>query len=230
MISVHAFFQNKTLFLTGGSRGIGRQIRQLFAKNGATVIAPGREELDLSDRESIRNYCEKHKDIEAGIFIHCAGRNELAGIEEIDTALAERVFQVNFYAALELLHILVPGMRRQKKGKILLISSLYALISRERRIAYSSSKSALTGLMRTLALELAGDQILVNAVAPGYVMTDMTTQNLSQAEIASISAQIPTGRFQTEDDIAQLAAFLCSDANRSITGQLIAVDGGLTCR
>ena len=92
------------------------------------------------------------------------------------------------------------------------------------------SKSALTGLMRTLALELAGDQILVNAVAPGYVMTDMTTQNLTQAEIASISAQIPTGRFQTEDDIAQLAAFLCSDANRSITGQLIAVDGGLTCR
>ena len=84
--------------------------------------------------------------------------------------------------------------------------------------------------MRTLALELAGDQILVNAVAPGYVMTDMTTQNLTQAEIASISAQIPTGRFQTEDDIAQLAAFLCSDANRSITGQLIAVDGGLTCR
>ena len=126
--------------------------------------------------------------------------------------------------------MLVPGMRRRKKGKILLISSLYALISRERRIAYSSSKSALTGLMRTLALELAGDQILVNAVAPGYVMTDMTTQNLTQAEIASISAQIPTGRFQTEDDIAQLAAFLCSDANRSITGQLIAVDGGLTCR
>ena len=110
-------FEYDTLFLTGGSRGIGRQIRKLFAKNGATVIAPGREELDLSDRESIRNYCEKHKDIEAGIFIHCAGRNELAGIEEIDTALAERVFQVNFYAALELLHILVPGMRRQKKGK-----------------------------------------------------------------------------------------------------------------
>ena len=154
----------------------------------------------------------------------------MAGIEEIDTALAQRVFQVNYFAALELLHAAVPGMRARKEGKVLFISSLYALIARERRIAYSSSKSALTGLMKTLALELAGDQILVNAIAPGYVMTEMTTQNLSLKEIQRITAEIPTGRFQTEEDIAALAAFLCSTANRSITGQLIAVDGGYTCR
>ena len=221
-------FQGKTVFLTGGSRGIGHCIRSYFSERGAEVIAPRREELDLSVPKSIQAYCKKG--IEADIFIHCAGCNELAGIEEIDTALAQRVFQVNYFAALELLHAAVPGMRARKEGKVLFISSLYALIARERRIAYSSSKSALTGLMKTLALELAGDQILVNAIAPGYVMTEMTTQNLSLKEIQRITAEIPTGRFQTEEDIAALAAFLCSTANRSITGQLIAVDGGYTCR
>lgn len=219
---------NKTVFLTGGSRGIGRCIRELFVGMGAEVIAPGRERLDLSDRGSVRTYCDE-RGVDVDIFIHCAGRNELAGIGEISTELAERVFQVNYFAALELLRAAVPHMRARKDGKILLISSLYAMISKERRIAYSSSKSALTGLMKTLALELAPDQILVNAIAPGYVMTEMTTQNLSPEEIAAIASEIPTGRFQTGKDIAELAAFLCSTANRSITGQLITVDGGYTC-
>jgi len=227
MTAMDMTLQNKIVFLTGGSRGIGRCIRNMFADRGATVIAPGREELDLSNKESIRAYCERG--IDADIFVHCAGRNELAGIDEIDTALAERVFQVNYFAALELLRAIVPNMRAKKEGKILFISSLYAMISKERRIAYSSSKSALTGLMKTLALELAGDQILVNAIAPGYVMTEMTTQNLSPEEIAAITSEIPTGRLQSGEDIAELAAFLCSAANHSITGQLIAVDGGYTC-
>lgn len=221
-------FQEKTIFLTGGSRGIGRCICDYFTEKGATVVAPGRNELDLSEQESIERYCAQG--IYADIFIHCAGRNELAGIDEIEVPLAERVFQINYFSVLELLRAIVPGMRARKEGKIVFISSLYALVSRERRIAYSSSKSALTGLMKTLALELAGDQILVNAIAPGYVMTEMTTQNLSCDEIKTIAAGIPTGRFQTGEDIAELAAFLCSAANRSITGQLIAVDGGYTCR
>lgn len=221
-------FCDKTVFLTGGSRGIGRSISNFFTERGANVLAPNRAELDLSSRKSVQAYCQKG--IEADIFIHCAGCNELAGIEEIDAALADRVFQVNYFSALEILRALVPGMRARKEGKILFISSLYALISRERRIAYSSSKSALTGLMKTLALELASDHILVNAIAPGYVMTEMTKKNLTSQEIRMIEQRIPTGRFQTEEDIAELAIFLCSAANRSITGQLIAVDGGYTCQ
>ena len=81
-----------------------------------------------------------------------------------------------------------------------------------------------------MALELAQDKILVNEVAPGYVMTDMTRQNLSEREIKEIEGQIPTGRFQSEEDIANMVAFLSSELNNSITGQLIAVDGGFLCK
>lgn len=120
-------------------------------------------------------------------------------------------------------------MQANQWGRVVFISSLYGIVLRERRIAYSSSKNALTGLCKSMAIELGADNILVNCVAPGYVMTDMTRKNLSDEEIKSIEQQMPTKRFQTTEDIANVTAFLCSNLNQSITGQLIAVDGGFTC-
>lgn len=220
----------KTVFLTGGSRGIGKKIGEVLEGNGAEVIAPERRELDLSSSASIEKYIKANQDFSPDIFVHCAGINKLAGIEEISRDILEEVFQVNYFSAVELLKAFSGGMRKRQWGRIIFVSSLYSMVSRERRIAYSSSKNALTGLMKTLTLELASDNILVNAVAPGYVMTEMTKRNLSKEEIQSIEASIPTGKFQEEVDIANLVAFLCSDLNRSITGQLIGVDGGFTCR
>ncbi len=223
-------FSNRTVFLTGGSRGIGKRIKEIFEENNAGVIAPSREELDLSKPQSIEDYLTSHDELQPDIFIHCAGMNELAGIDEVNQDLLKNVFQVNYYSAVQLLSHFSTHMKDQSWGRIVFISSLYALVSRERRIAYSSSKNALTGLMKTVALELAPYGILSNAVAPGYVMTDMTQKNLSKQEIAELEEKIPTGKFQSEQDIASLVAFLCSEYNQSITGQLIAVDGGFTCR
>ena len=219
-----------TLFLTGGSRGIGKTIKQPFEFQGITVIAPSREELNLADKTSISSYLEKNAALKPDIFIHCAGINELAGIDTITQEILERVFQVNVYAPIQLLNSFSKGMKERKYGKILFISSLYALVSKEKRIAYSSSKNALTGLCKTLTLELAPFNILTNLLAPGYVMTDMTRKNLSSDEIRKIEENIPTGRFQTEQEIADTAFFLCSEKNKSITGQLLAVDGGYICR
>lgn len=219
----------RTAFLTGASRGIGKRIKETFECAGATVIAPGRGELDLASEEQIGEYI-KGNPHEIDIFIHCAGVNHLAGIETIEPQILLETFQVNLFSAVQLLHGYAGGMKRNGWGRVTFISSLYALVSKERRIAYSASKSALTGLTKSLALELGKENILVNAVAPGYVMTDMTKKNLSKAEIEEITAQIPQGRMQSEDDIANLTLFLCSDLNQSITGQLIAVDGGFACR
>lgn len=226
---MHIDFCGRTVFLTGGSRGIGKKIKEMFYQNGAKVIAPERSRLDLSKTDSIEKYLEG-EDLQIDIFVHCAGINELAGIQDINLDIINRVFQVNYNAPVMLMHRFAGHMKEQKWGRVIFISSLYAIVSREERIAYSSSKNALTGLMKTLALELAPKNILVNAVAPGYVMTDMTKQNLSEQEIENIENNIPTGRFQTEEEIAYMVAFLCSELNSSVTGQLIAVDGGYTCR
>jgi 3-oxoacyl-[acyl-carrier protein] reductase len=220
----------KTAFVTGGSRGIGKSIVEALRRGGANVIAPLRSELDLSHLPGIEAYLEKRKDIKVDIFVHCAGTNELAGINEISQDLLSRVYDVNLFAPIHLLKAFCRNMQKNQWGRIVFISSLYGIISRERRIAYSSSKNALTGLCKSLAIELGENNILVNCVAPGYVMTDMTRKNLSEAEIESIESQMPTHRFQTTEDIANLTAFLCSDLNQSITGQLIAVDGGFTCK
>ncbi len=220
----------KTAFVTGGSRGIGKTIVEVLQSGGAYVLAPTRSELDLSDFSSISAYLKKQKDLKFDIFIHCAGINELAGINEISQDLLSKVYGVNLFAPIHLLKAICPNMQKNKWGRIVFISSLYGIVSRERRIAYSSSKNALTGLCRSLAIELGENNILVNCVAPGYVMTDMTRKNLSEAEIKNVESQMPTHRFQTTEDIANLIAFLCSDLNQSITGQLIAVDGGFTCK
>lgn len=223
-------FSGRTVFLTGGSRGIGKKIKEVMEQSGAKVIAPGHAELDLSSEESILAYLEKEKDLAPDIFIHCAGINKLAGIEEITIDDLEKVYMVNCFSAVLLMKKFSERMKENKWGRVVLVSSLYSMVSRERRLMYSSSKNALTGIMKTLTLELAPYHILVNCVAPGYVMTEMTKKNLSPQEIKEIENNIPTHEFQSEEDIANTISFLCSEMNGSITGQLIAVDGGFLCR
>ncbi|MCM1169824.1 MAG: SDR family oxidoreductase [Bacteroides sp.] len=220
----------KKAFVTGGGRGIGRTIVERFSMAGADVVAPTRAELDLSDRKSIEAFIQSNPDMEVDIFVHCAGVNELAGIGEIDRNLLSRVFDVNLFAPIDLLKAFHANMKQKRWGRIVFISSLYSIVSKERRLAYSASKNALTGICKSLAIELGGDNVLVNGVAPGYVLTDMTRKNLSEKEIAEIKENIPTHRFQSTEDIANTVVFLCSALNQSITGQLIAVDGGFTCK
>lgn len=227
---MNIIFEGNTVFLTGAARGIGKRIKEMFLENGAEVIAPTHEKLDLADEGAIEEYLKTYDKNYPDIFVHCAGVNKLAGIEKIDQRVLQDVMQVNCFSAVQLLKGFIPKMNEKKYGRIVFISSLYAMISRENRIAYSASKNAMTGVMKSIALETAADNILLNAVAPGYVMTDMTKRNLSGQEIKDIQRLIPTGRFQTESDIAALVCFLCSQLNQSITGQLIAVDGGFTCK
>jgi 3-oxoacyl-[acyl-carrier protein] reductase len=121
-------------------------------------------------------------------------------------------------------------MKDNREGKIILISSLYATVTKEGRLSYASSKHAITGLVKSLAVELAPYDICVNAVAPGYVMTEMTKQNLSSQEIENIKEMIPMGRFQKPEEIANAVMFLGSEWNKSITGQTLNIDGGFLCK
>lgn len=221
--------QNKNVFITGAGRGIGKCLRENFEAAGANVLAPGRAEMDLSQRDQIERYLDGHER-EIDVFIHCAAINPHMEAMHVDENILNHVFQVNVFSAETILKRIISGMQTRGWGRILLISSLYAIVAKEKRLAYCMSKNALTGMAKTLTLELAPYNILTNCIAPGYVMTDMTKKNLSEEELKETITGIPTGRLQSEQEIADLALFLCSDFNQSITGQLIAVDGGYTCK
>ena len=124
---------------------------------------------------------------------------------------------------------LVDGMRKKGYGRILNVTSVFGVVSKAGRAAYSASKFGLFGLTRALALELAKDNVLVNCLAPGFVDTELTRGILGEKGIQEMAAKVPMGRLAQPEEIAQYACFLVGEENTFMTGQNIIVDGGFTC-
>jgi len=221
--------KNRTALVTGGSRGIGAAIAARLREAGANVLTPSRAELDLSSNDSIDSYLSA-LDAPVDVFVCNAGINRLGKSTEISDADIAEMFQVNLVAYMRLIRGLVPGMIERGYGRITSISSIWSLVSRERRVAYSTTKAGLNGMTRALAIELAPHNILVNAVAPGYVNTELTRQNNSEQEIEKIKNAIPLRRLAEPGEIAEAVWFLCSAHNSYITGQTLVADGGFTCQ
>jgi len=218
----------RTALITGASRGIGAAVKERLERDGITLLTPGRKELDLLSNASIDAYLSS-LDRSVDILINNAGINYLAGIEEISSDKLEAMLQVNLIAPIRLTQGIISQMKASKYGRIVNISSIFGIVSRERRLMYSATKSGLIGITKTLAIELASFNVLVNAVAPGYVMTELTRQNNTEQELEKISKTIPMGRLARPEEIAEVVVFLCSEKNSYITGQTIIVDGGFTC-
>jgi len=219
----------RTALVTGASRGIGAAIADILKADGCGVLTPTRGELNLTSPESIEQYLASLS-MNIDILVNDAGINRIAALDDIKAQDLQDTLQINLLAAFRLAQALTPNMRKNKYGRIINISSVWSVVSKQGRIGYSVSKTALNGLTRSLALELASDGILVNAVAPGYVMTDLTRQNNSPEELKNISRGIPAGRLAEPAEIARVVAFLCSEQNSYLTGQTIIVDGGYTCQ
>jgi 3-oxoacyl-[acyl-carrier protein] reductase len=217
----------RTALITGGSRGIGAAIAERFRQAGAQVLTPSRNDLDLFSDASIDGWLARLGS-PVDILVNCAGINRLAGVADLSDDDLRDTLQVNLLAPLRLARGLCAGMKSLGYGRILNISSVWSVVYRESRLPYAISKSGINGMTRALAVELAPHGILVNGLAPGYIATDMTIRNNSPEEIDSIRTKIPTGRLGTPEEIAEIAAFLCSAANGLITGQTILADGGYT--
>ena len=220
----------RNVLITGASRGIGKSLSQLFKDQGYQVIAPSRSELDLADPKSLKDYIAKISNLKVDILINNAGINLIYPIQEIPGDVWDQILQINLTAPFQLIQAVVPHMIQNKWGRILNISSIYGLISRVGRAAYSTSKAGLNSLTRTSAVEFGEHQVLVNAICPGFVDTDMTHINNSEEKIRELSAAIPLRRLADIDEIARFAYFLCSEENTYITGQSIPIDGGFLCQ
>lgn len=218
--------KNKVL-LTGASRGIGKAIKMLLEENGYTVTAPSRNEMDLKSSESIKNYMSKFGG--ADILINCAGINDLASLDEMTEEKLREMIQVNLLSQTMLIKYISPYMKSQKYGRILNFASIWCDFSKERRIMYSIAKAGVKGLTTASAVELSKYGILVNAIAPGFVNTEMTSQNNTPEQIKIISEALPIKRMAEPKEIAEMVMFLVSEKNSFMTGQTIFVDGGFSC-
>jgi NAD(P)-dependent dehydrogenase (short-subunit alcohol dehydrogenase family) len=217
----------KTALVTGASRGLGKVFAEQLVKDGMRVLTPDHQELDLLSNMSIDQYVSSLAE-PIGILVNNAGINRINQTAFSDPDL-EDTLQVNLIGPMRLARGLIPGMIERRYGRIVNISSIWSIVARPGRITYAISKSGLNGYTRSLAVDLAPYNILVNAVAPGYVNTELTRQNNTEQDLQLICEAIPMKRLAEPIEIARLVSFLCSEENSYLTGQCLVIDGGYTC-
>ena len=234
-------FDNKVVFVSGATRGIGASIAQLFKAQGASVYGTATKPTDahqlgldgifvadFSKREDIERCADFVRSINPDILVNNAGINNPSSFESINHDEFLKIQQVNVFAPMAMCQAAIPSMLSSGWGRIVNISSAWSKKGKEHRAPYSSSKFAIDGLTLSLAIEYAKSGILANCVAPGFVDTEMTRRILGDSGIEKILQNVPIGRLAQPAEIAEVVLWLASPRNTYITGQNIAVDGGFT--
>jgi 3-oxoacyl-[acyl-carrier protein] reductase len=236
----------RTAVVTGSTRGIGRAIAETLAGAGARVAIVGRDQAraqdvaaavspeargfscDVADTGSVAAMIASVEEAFGGvdILVNNAGLtrdNILFRIKDDDW---DAVLDANLRGAFVAIRAASRGMMKRRWGRIINIASVVGLVGNKGQANYAASKAGLIGLTKSVAKELASRNILANVVAPGFIETDMTAAMTEEAK-KTLFTQIPLERLGTPSDIANIVAFLSSDASSYITGQVFVVDGGM---
>ncbi|MBP7948581.1 MAG: 3-oxoacyl-[acyl-carrier-protein] reductase [Verrucomicrobiales bacterium] len=241
---------DKVAVVTGAGRGIGLAMAQAFVRAGASVAVVSRteanaqkaaEEINAVRPGAVRAYAVDVADTAAmaetgkriledfgkvDILVNNAGVTRDGLALRMSEADWDAVLDTNLKGAFNAVKAFQRSILKQKNARIINISSVIGLIGQAGQANYAASKAGLIGLTKSLAREFAGRGVTVNAIAPGFIMTDMTSV-LSEEQKKGILAQIPLGAFGMVEDIAHAALFLASEEARYITGQVLTVDGGM---
>lgn len=242
-------FKGQQVLITGATRGIGKETAELFLEQGAKVYITGTsdnpsqkllEELKLlgeveylkanfSSELGIVSFIEKLKTISRiDVCVNNAGINLLHEIENISDEDYDKVLSVNLHAPVKICRYLANVMGKQGYGRIVNVASIWSVITKPMRGIYTISKNAIIGLTETMAIEMAPKGVIVNAISPGFTLTELTKNTNTESEISEIEKNIPIKRLATPKEMGQVILFLSSKENSYMTGQNIVVDGGFT--
>ena len=244
-------FSGQVVLVTGATRGIGKQIADDFGRLGAELIVTGMKErnisdirkslytnreikityhrVDFTDARSTETFIDELSGYDRiDVCINNAGINIINYIDETLTQDWDAITAVNLKAPFMIIREVSKIMKKNGYGRIVNIGSIFGVISKEKRSIYSVTKFGIRGLTVATSNELAKYNTLVNTVSPGFVLTDLTKNILSESEMADVAAQIPLQRFASPDEISCVVVFLASSLNTYITGQNVIVDGGYT--
>ncbi|QVL34804.1 SDR family oxidoreductase [Telmatocola sphagniphila] len=244
----------KVALVTGGNKGLGKAMARGLAEAGADIFISSRSEgelktslaeildgtgrkgeycvADMNDRADVARLAETAlaKMGRIDILINNAGVNIPQAIDAIDDESWDRVLEVNLSSIMALSRALVPQMKSRKWGRIVHISSIMGFVSKERRNAYSATKSAVIGLAKASALDLGEFGITVNCIAPGPFLTDMPMSVLSDAEKKQFASRTALNRWGDPKELVGPVLMLTSEAGSYVTGQVLVVDGGYIAR
>jgi 3-oxoacyl-[acyl-carrier protein] reductase len=241
--------EGKTALITGASKGIGREVARIFAKNGANLILISRDEqrlnalknelltynveviyytLDITDSNSLKEIFSKIKKTKQKIdsVVNNAGIMEDAVLQMVKPDMIHKIYATNVFALIDISKRVSKLMLKNRKGSIINLTSIIGVEGNLGQTIYGSSKSAVIGFTKSLSKELASLNIRVNAVAPGFIDTDMT-RGMDEKFYKKNLESIGLGRLGSTEDVAKVILFLASDLSDYVTGQIIGVDGGM---
>lgn len=237
-------FKEKTVIVTGGTAGIGKAICDLFLQEECTLIYTGKRvqpsdplhssahyfQLDMSDHFGVDQFINEvlPQFPPISILINNAGIQLKSPVESLTIENWNSTLQVNLISSFKLIQGVIPYMKKNGGGRIVNIGSIAGMITKPGQASYSASKAALISMTRTIAVELAAHNILINTICPGTTLTPMVDTLLSIEKKNEIIKGIPMGRFANPDEIAKVVLFFASDINTYLTGQSVIIDGGFT--
>ncbi|MFA5093921.1 MAG: 3-oxoacyl-[acyl-carrier-protein] reductase [Candidatus Omnitrophota bacterium] len=242
-------FKDRVCLITGGARGIGREIALAFAKEGCDIVLcdVNQDALDSTSKEieslgrksatfvvDVTNFSQVEDMVnktldkfqKIDILINNAGITRDALIVRMSEQEFDSVIAVNLKGTFNCTKAASKVMMKQRYGKIVSIASIIGIMGNAGQANYAASKAGIIGITKSVAKELASRNVNVNAIAPGFIATDMTAK-LPENVKAQMLSMIPLNRFGKASDVAELAMFLASDASSYITGQVIKIDGGM---
>ncbi len=244
----------RVALVTGGSKGLGKAMARGLAEAGADVLISSRTEpelqqalaeildgtgrrgryivADMARRDQVQELARQALAFlgRVDVLINNAGTNRPQAIDAVSDEAWDEVLEINLTSVMALTRALVPQMKERRWGRIIHISSVFGLTSKEKRNVYSASKAALLGLARASALDLGEFGITVNCIAPGPFLTDLPRGLLSEAEKKAFAERTALGRWGEPEELIGPALLLASDAGSYITGTTLVVDGGSLAR